>query len=58
MGKPNLDGPDGIDEVAWNRLMERAPRRRRETPATVKIKPVTMEEIAEEFRKAMEAERE
>ena len=57
MTKPKLDGPDGIDEKAWERAM--APRRRRRTtPATQPIAPISMEQIAAEFAEAMKVDRE
>jgi hypothetical protein len=56
MSKLKLDGPDGIDEKAWERAM--VPRRRRRTtPATQPIAPISMEQIAAEFREAMKVEK-
>jgi hypothetical protein len=57
MSKPKLECEDGIDEKAWERAM--VPRRRRRTtPATVKIAPVSMADIAAAFAEAMKVDRE
>jgi hypothetical protein len=57
MSKPKLECEDGIDEKAWERAM--VPRRRRRTtPATQPIAPISMEQIAAEFAEAMKASRE
>jgi hypothetical protein len=53
MSKLKLDGPDGIDEKAWERAM--TPRRRRRTTP---IAPISMGQIAAEFREAMKVDRE
>lgn len=56
MSKPKLECEDGLDEKAWERAM--VPRRRRRTtPTTKPIAPVSMADIAEAFRKAMEESR-
>jgi hypothetical protein len=56
MSKPKLECEDGIDE-AWERAM--VPRRRRRTtPATVRIAPVSMADIAAAFAEAMKVDRE
>jgi hypothetical protein len=57
MSKPKLECEDGIDEKAWERAM--VPRRRRRTtPATQPIAPISMEQIAAEFAEAMKVDRE
>jgi hypothetical protein len=59
----SLTDEDGIDGP-WERRMDKAPRadaprrRRRTTPATQPIAPISMEQIAAEFAEAMKVDRE